>query len=107
MTLNEYQNLASRTINTKGTILDIIDHALHGLAAEVGEVHSLYQKEYQGHPLDLNELKKESGDIIWFVAELCTAYGWTLEEVAQANIAKLLHRYPNGFEADRSIHREE
>lgn len=107
MTLNEYQNLAARTINTKGSTLDIIGHALHGLAAEVGEVHSLYQKEYQGHPLDLNELKKEAGDCMWFVAELCTAYGWALEEVAQANIAKLLHRYPNGFEADRSIHREE
>lgn len=107
MTLNEYQNLAGRTINTKGTTQDIISHALHGLAAETGEIHSLYQKQYQGHPLDLNEPKKEVGDLMWFIAELCTAYEWELEDVGQMNDYKLQRRYPNGFEADRSIHRED
>ena len=105
--LNEYQNRAARTINTARGTQDILHHALHGLAGEVGEIHSLFQKEFQGHPLDLDHLKKETGDALWMISEICTAMGWTLEEVAQVNIDKLLARFPNGFEVDKSLHRKE
>lgn len=44
---------------------------------------------------------------MWFIAEYCTACGWTLEEIAQMNIEKLMARYPDGFEAERSLHRKE
>lgn len=106
MKLNEYQNRAARTINTARGTQDIVHHALHGLSGEVGEIHSIYQKYYQGHKIDEAELMKETGDLLWFVAEYCTAMGWTLEEVAQANIGKLLGRYPDGFDENRSINRE-
>lgn len=51
--------------------------------------------------------KKETGDILWFVAEYCTAMGWKLDDIAQMNIEKLRRRYPDGFEAERSLHRME
>lgn len=107
MTMNRYQQLASRTINWDGNIANTEMHALHGMAAEVGELHSLYQKMYQGHQFDKEHAKKEVGDLLWFVAEYCTVCGLTLEEVAQANIDKLKARYPDGFDTERSLHRAE
>ena len=83
------------------------EHALFGLASEVGEVTGLHQKVHQGHPLDENALRLEVGDCLWFIAELCDVYGWSMEEIAVANIAKLRNRYPHNFDTQRSINRPE
>jgi len=107
MQMNEYQKAAARTMNPALKWEQQANHALHGMTGEVGEIHSLYQKSYQGHAIECAHLKKELGDLLWFIAEYCTAMNWTLEEVAQANIDKLLARYPNGFEVDKSLHRKE
>lgn len=103
---NIYQALAARTISCKNSV-DMLYHALHGMVGEVGEIHSLFQKEYQGHKIDTEHLKKETGDLLWFIAELCTSQNWELEEVMNLNIEKLKARYPKGFEAERSLHRAE
>lgn len=107
MEMNEYQYLASRTINASLHPEQQVHHALHGMVGEIGEIHSLFQKTYQGHDIDLNHLKKEVGDLLWFVAEICTGMGWTLDKVAQLNIDKLKARFPEGFEVDKSLHRKE
>lgn len=107
MTLDEYQNLAARTINTNLDGLQMSFHALHGMVGEIGEIHSLYQKTYQGHEMKAGHVKKELGDLLWFIAEYCTAMGWDLEDVALENIDKLKARYPEGFDTDKSLHRRE
>lgn len=107
MQMNEYQKLAARTINRKVYPEQQAYHALHGMVGEIGEIHSLFQKTYQGHALSYEHLMKELGDLLWFIAEYCTAIGWTLEEVAQLNIDKLKARYPEGFSEDKSLHRKE
>ena len=107
MTLNDYQRQAARTINKKLHSEQQLYHALHGMASEVGEIHGLFQKDFQGHPIDPMHVKKELGDLLWMAAEFCTAMDWTLEEVAQANIDKLRERYPDGFDTDKSLHRKE
>lgn len=104
--MNEYQRLAARTINQGLNKEEQLRHALHGMVGEIGEIHSIYQKQYQGHEIDEVELKKETGDLLWFIAEFCTANGWNLADIANQNIAKLVLRYPEGFEAERSLHRE-
>ena len=106
MTLNEYQLLAARTISAELGLLEKVDHALHGTVAELGEIHGIYQKTYQGHALDEEHLKKEIGDLLWFIAELCTAYDWKMDEIARMNIEKLKARYPMGFDSERSLHRQ-
>lgn len=106
MTGNEYQKLAARTMDSSWTYTEQGHHALHGMVGEIGELHSLYQKKYQGHPFDETHAKKELGDLLWFVAEYCTAHGWQLEEIMQMNIDKLLARYPDGFDAEHSLHRK-
>lgn len=105
MTGNEYQELAARTMSCQNGMAE--NHALHGMVGEVGELHSIYQKVYQGHGFDESHAKKEVGDLLWFIAEYCTAMDWKLESVMQDNINKLKARYPEGFEAERSLHRAE
>lgn len=39
------------------------------------------------------------------IAEACTALGWNMETVMQTNIEKLRARYPEGFDAEHSLHR--
>ena len=101
-----YQYDASRTFG-KGWKNEAYElHALHGMVGEIGELHSLYQKVYQGHEFDEDHAKKELGDLLWFIAEYACAMGWALSDVMHTNIEKLKKRYPNGFETDKSLHRE-
>ena len=106
LTGNHYQMLAARTINNNLRRSEQGKHALHGMVGEIGELHSIYQKRYQGHEFDEEHAKKELGDLLWFVAEYCTAHGWNLESIMQMNIDKLKARYPEGFAADKSLHRK-
>ena len=103
----EYQRLAARTINPKLTVTEQEHHALFGMVGEIGELHSLYQKELQGHEFDPAHAKKELGDLLWFIAEYCTAKDWDLGDVMNLNIEKLRARYPGGFETVLSINRRE
>ena len=107
MTGNEYQQLASRTINAELTTYEKRQHALFGMAAEVGELLGLYQKMYQGHELIEEHEQKEIGDILWMVAEYCTTQGWELDDIMALNIKKLKARYPEGFDTEHSLHRKE
>ena len=107
MTGNSYQELAARTINKELNNSQAEYHALHGMVGEIGEIHSIFQKEYQGHTIDNEHLKKELGDLLWFIAEFCTVNGWDLEDVMRLNIQKLRARFPDGFEAEKSLHRKE
>ncbi|NLD52152.1 MAG: nucleotide pyrophosphohydrolase, partial [Clostridiales bacterium] len=46
-------------------------------------------------------------DILWYCALAASALGRDLGDIAQENVDKLRRRYPAGFEAERSLHREE
>ena len=106
MLANEYQEKAARFINNDISNIESLFHALHGLAAEVGEIHGIYQKYYQGHKIDSIHEKKEIGDVLWMIAELCTIRGYRLGDIMQINLDKLNARYPNGFEVEKSLNRK-
>ena len=42
-------------------------------------------------------MKRELGDIMWYVAQACIALGITMDDVIETNIEKLESRYPSGF----------
>ena len=107
LTPNEYQRLAARTMRNDLSAAEQEKHALFGMAAELGELHGIYQKTYQCHEFDSEHAKKELGDMLWFVAEYCTARRWNLEDIMRLNIDKLRARYPDGFEGERSMNRAE
>ena len=75
-----------------------------GLCGESGEAIDIVKKWLaQGHELDREKLKKELGDICWYLAETATALDCDLEDIMAANIEKLQKRYPEGFDAEKSV----
>ena len=109
MTINEYQTAALRTAQTdKLTARELLLNSALGLCGESGEVADLLKKyHFQGHNLDLDHVAKELGDIAWYLAVGAYSIGYDLEKILQMNVDKLKARYPNGFSADRSLHRAE
>ena len=107
MTINEYQKLAMTTLNPELSQKDVLINGVMGLCGESGEAIDIVKKWLaQGHELDREKLAKELGDICWYLAETATALDLSLEDIMAANIEKLKRRYPDGFDAQRSIHRE-
>ena len=107
MTANEYQRLAMVTLNPDLSKKDVLINGVMGLCGESGEVIDIVKKWLaQGHELDREKLTKELGDVAWYLAETATALDLNLEDIFQANIDKLKKRYPEGFDAQRSIHRD-
>ena len=108
MTINEYQVLAMTTLNQELSKKDVLINGVMGLCGESGEAIDIVKRWLaQGHELDKEKLKKELGDVAWYLAETAYARDVPLEEVLQGNIDKLRKRYPEGFSSERSIHREE
>ena len=108
MTINEYQTLAMRTLNPELSKKDVLINGVMGLCGESGEAIDLVKKHLaQGHDLDREALIKELGDVAWYLAETAYALDVPLEDVLQRNIDKLKARYPQGFEAEKSVHRAE
>lgn len=104
--VDRYQAEAMRTCsipyNETGAMMS---HAVFGLCSEAGEVAGIFQKTYQGHEAEPDHLKKELGDVLWMVAEACTASGLKMSDVMQTNLDKLRKRYPEGFDSEHSLHR--
>lgn len=108
MTLNEYQHLAQRTSRKDISPDDHLMNGILGLSGEVGECSDLVKKCFYQDGRDIRAaLQEELGDVLWYVAEVASAMGWTLEDVARGNIDKLRRRYPAGFEREKSLNREE
>lgn len=77
-----------------------------GLTGEAGECADLIKKHIgHGHPLNVDKLKLELGDVLWYVAALAHLIDVPLSEIAQSNLTKLRKRYPNGFSSAASIAR--
>ena len=108
MTINEYQQLAMVTLNKDLDEKDVLINGVMGLCGESGEAIDLVKKWLsQGHELDRDKLIGEIGDVAWYIAEIATALGVTLEDVLERNIDKLKRRYPEGFDYARSVNRED
>ena len=106
MTADEYQKLALTTLNPELSRKDVLINGVMGLCGESGEAIDLVKKHlHQGHPLDREGLKKELGDIAWYLAETAWALDLRMEEVLQGNLDKLKARYPEGFDCEKSIYR--
>lgn len=108
MNFKEYQELAERTRNRKlSHTMEMGNYAL-GLPCEAGEVGDIMKKHiYHDHTLNIEELIKEMGDTLWYMANLCTLLNIDFDRVAEENIKKLKNRYPDGFSKECSVNRKE
>ena len=108
MTINEYQTEALRTAASTSNDETLLLNGVMGLCGESGECVDMMKKHlFQGHELDKEHIAKELGDVAWYIALSAYAMGYDLETILQMNVDKLRKRYPNGFEAERSLHRQE
>tara|TARA_B100000609_G_C16963932_1_gene305419 strand:+ start:120 stop:521 length:402 start_codon:yes stop_codon:yes gene_type:complete len=83
-----------------------------GMCAEAGEFTEIVKKiVFQGKPVNednLFHLKRELGDVMWYVMQACIGLGVDLDEVIEMNIDKLKSRYPGGeFDAHYSENRKQ
>jgi NTP pyrophosphatase (non-canonical NTP hydrolase) len=86
--------------------------AAFGMSAEAGEFTEIVKKMFlQGKPYNadnVEHLKIELGDILWYAAQACMALDVSFEEVMERNYLKLSARYPEGaFDVYRSENRAE
>lgn len=108
MNFRDYETSQMNTVNTKLSVDENIINAALGLAGEAGEVADLIKKwKFQGHELPREKVIKEIGDVLWYCSLMANMLGERLETIAQKNIEKLQKRFPNGFESERSVNRNE
>jgi len=86
--------------------------AAFGMSAEAGEFTEIVKKIFlQGKPYNdanIEHLKVELGDILWYAAQACMALEVSFEEVLERNYLKLSARYPEGtFSVYKSENRVE
>lgn len=100
LTMDEYQGLALDSAIYDDQFL-VLYPALK-LAGEAGEVAEKVGKRLRDHggafddPEWKESMKKELGDVLWYIAALADDLGYTLEEVAEANLTKLASRAARG-----------
>lgn len=98
-TLNEYQEFASKTaIFPEGCGLSYCALGLNGEAGEVAEKIKKMLRDDDGKLSEekRGEVKKELGDVMWYLSQMCRLCDTTMEEVAQMNIDKLYSRMERG-----------
>ena len=83
-----------------------------GLTAEAGEFTEVVKKILlQGKPYNeenVFHMKRELGDICWYIAQACMALDTTFDEIIEMNVEKLKARYPGGeFDVHKSENRKE
>lgn len=117
--VDEVTSEESKDPDAFGDALDIIDEAgvpperlltaALGICAEGGEFTEVVKKcVFQGKPMDDHtkyHLKRELGDIMWYISQACIALETDIEDVIYMNIEKLESRYPDGFDSFRSENR--
>lgn len=98
MTFADYQREALRTSSAPFPERERLLVQTLGLCGEAGEVAEMVKKHaWHGQPLDADVMADELGDVLWYLADLASALGVSLDDVAARNVAKLRRRYPDGF----------
>jgi NTP pyrophosphatase (non-canonical NTP hydrolase) len=111
---SEYSKLVERLNELEGQGADVsrLLTAAFGMSAEAGEFTEVVKKIFlQGKPYteeNVFHMKRELGDLCWYLAQACMALDITFEEVLEMNYEKLSARYPEGaFDVYRSENRVE
>lgn len=100
MTFEEYQKKSRKTAKYPDADSNFVYPTL-GLAGEAGEVADKIKKIIRDDggevlPEKKKELAGELGDVLWYVSQVATELGLSLEEIAEKNIEKLYSRLERG-----------
>jgi NTP pyrophosphatase (non-canonical NTP hydrolase) len=101
MTFRDYSDGAMRTASDKQDHDDRLLNAALGLAGEVGEVVEHIKKySFHNQPLEVRDVLREAGDVLWYLNLLVNTLESNLETVAEDNLLKLERRHPEAFSSD-------
>ena len=110
----DYPVLSARLseLEANGANVTQLMTAAFGLTAEAGEftevVKKIFRPGKQYNEENVFHMKREIGDIMWYVAQACMALDISIDDVIQMNFEKLSARYPEGaFSIERSENRVE
>jgi NTP pyrophosphatase (non-canonical NTP hydrolase) len=106
--LDEYQKLSERTLDTTLEWRDALLNYTLGLAGEAaGEVVDITKKGiFHGHEMSQEHMREELGDVLFYLAAIATVSQLKLSDIATMNVRKLKRRYPDGFSRERSVNRD-
>jgi NTP pyrophosphatase (non-canonical NTP hydrolase) len=111
---SEYPKLVERLNELEGQGADVsrLMTAAFGMSAEAGEFTEVVKKIFlQGKPYNeenVFHMKRELGDLCWYLAQACMALDISFEQVLEMNYQKLSARYPEGaFDVYRSENRKD
>jgi NTP pyrophosphatase (non-canonical NTP hydrolase) len=101
MTLDDYQKQAATTALFSGDEFMDLLHWTLGVGGEAGEITEKIKKivrDKNGKVTDSDreDLMKEVGDVLWYLAVLARHLGYSFNEVAEVNLAKLKSRHVRG-----------
>lgn len=98
MTLNEYQSFAAQGIHDATLEREPIVGFALGLAGEAGEVvDDIKKRIFHGREVPMEHTAEELGDVLWYVANIATQCGFSLDDIIQQNVTKLTARYPEMY----------
>lgn len=84
-----------------------IIHAMMGLISEAGEIlEEVIKSSLENRELNKDNLKEESGDLLWYIALLLRNVGSDFETEAKRNTDKLFARYPEKFTSEKALNRD-
>jgi len=100
LTLKDYQKAALKTTRGHNEHNELF-HLVLGLTGETGEVAEKFKKLVREKnsdikQLDLDDMSKELGDVLWYLTVLADFLGISLEDIAKLNLAKLADRQKRG-----------
>ena len=105
MDFNEYQTESRKTASymdrPDAQINGVPIYPVLGLVGEAGEVADKIKKVFRDNNATIDDekrdlLKKELGDVLWYLTQIATDLDLTLDDVAQANLEKLFSRLERG-----------
>lgn len=102
MQFNDYQKFAAKGIRRESEGKNLLVGFALGLGGESGEVlDDIKKREYHGRDISIEHTAEELGDVLWYVANLATQLGYSLEDIVEYNVHKLKNRYPDLYKEEK------
>lgn len=126
--LDEYVSeklFVENRVNEAGDVMWYVAEIAEGLGASIADIAAIDDEgdgadiyheaaliadtvkkyAFQGHAVNKYEIMHGLNRIMGSIVRRLSLYGYPMDEILRRNVEKLLKRYPNGFEAEKSIHR--
>jgi NTP pyrophosphatase (non-canonical NTP hydrolase) len=101
MDFDEYQSEAETTAIFPDELPEFVDagqvYTVLGASGETGEIQEKLKKAIrEDDPSYIDDMRDEVGDSVWYLSQVCEEFGWSMEQIAEENLAKLQDREERG-----------